>query len=76
MSRGLLGIFILGTCSREIQAISKFESTWYPPEFDTSELKIRRRQTTGTASGSEVTSELIPAAVVVRFPAVAALSVT
>ena len=25
----------LRTCPHETQAISKFESTWYPPEFDT-----------------------------------------
>ena len=28
-------VLTLRTCPHEIPAISKFESTWYPPEFDT-----------------------------------------
>ena len=33
--RGIKITESLRTCPHEIQAISKFESTWYPPEFDT-----------------------------------------
>ena len=39
-------------------------------------LKIRRRQTSVTASGSEITARKTSAAVVAKFPAVAALSGT